>query len=88
MTREREELIRAAWEERGKALWDPEINERDLVPLMVQTTIELNPVSPHPGTALPLQTMLEFRFESAGVSGRPYHAIVCEGVVVDKIEQY
>ena len=71
----REDIILAAWHERGMYAWRAETHGRGLEPLF----IEGPPLAPH--------EVLEFRFEFANESGRPYDAIVCEDVEVEKIER-
>jgi hypothetical protein len=72
----REDIIWAVWDERGVYAWRAETHGRGLEPLVIQ------------GPPLPPHDVLEFRLEFAAQSGRPYHAIVCEGVIVEKIERY
>jgi hypothetical protein len=80
----REELIKAAWKEHGKAQWNPETHGRGLETLEVQVPVEMKPQSPILGAKpLPPYDILQFRFERAASSGRAYDAIVCEGVVVE-----
>jgi hypothetical protein len=83
----REEVIRTAWAERGRDLWNRDTHGKG-EPLWIQASVELVFQSSKVGRA-PLQApdMLEFRWESAQSSGRPHHAIVCEGVVVETIER-
>jgi hypothetical protein len=55
----REDLIWAAWDERGIYAWKAETHGRGLEPLVIQGP----PLSPH--------EVLEFRLEFANESGRP-----------------
>jgi hypothetical protein len=70
----REDLIWAVWDERGIYAWKAETHGRGLEPLVIQ------------GAPLPPHEVLEFRLEFARESGRPYDAIVCEGIIVERIE--
>jgi hypothetical protein len=80
----RERVIRAAWEERGRAEWDPETHGRALLPLHISANVRMTPV--RPGAPLPLPDELEFRLVRATMGGQPINSIVCEGVVVETIE--
>jgi hypothetical protein len=42
---EREKVIRAAWAERGKALWNPETHGRSLLSLYIPASTEVRPVT-------------------------------------------
>ncbi len=87
MTREREEVIKTAWRERGIFAWRAERHGRGLEPLWIPASADMKPESPRRRPLVPAE-QLEFRLEKATSSGRPYDAIVCEGVVVEKIERY
>jgi hypothetical protein len=60
----------------GVYAWKAETHGRGLESLVIQ------------GPPLPPHDVLEFRLEFAAQSGRPYDAIVCEGVIVEKIERH
>jgi hypothetical protein len=83
-SKEREGTIRAAWEERGRAQWDPNTHARGLLSLHIPAKIEMTPV--RLGTPLPPYDDLEFRLVRATMGGQPMNSIVCEGVVVETIE--
>ena len=83
-SKEREGTIRAAWEERGRAQWDPNTHGRGLLSLHIPAKIEMKPV--RLGTPLPPHDDLEFRLVQATMGGQPMNSIVCEGVVVETIE--
>jgi hypothetical protein len=87
MTREREDQNRAAWEGRDPKAWDVETHGLGLMSLFLPAPMDLKSV-PHFQNAKPLATPdhFEFRLERAESSGRLFHAIVCEGIVVEKIE--
>jgi hypothetical protein len=44
MDEDREQTIRAAWEERGKAQWNPETHGRGLLSLHIPAKVEVTPV--------------------------------------------
>ena len=79
VTEDRERLIRAAWEERGKALWNPDSHGRGQLSLQIFESLFPGP------PPLPIGN-LEFRLVRATMSGQPMDFIVCEGVVVETIE--
>jgi hypothetical protein len=81
---DRERNIRAAWEERGKAQWDPETHGRGLLSLHIPAKVEMTPV--RLGAPLPPYDDLEFRLVRATMSGQPINSIVCEDVVVETVE--
>ena len=81
---DRERIIRAAWEERGKAQWDPETHGRGLLSLHIPAKVEMTPV--RLGAPLPPYDDLEFRLVHATMSGQPINSIVCEDVVVETVE--
>jgi hypothetical protein len=83
-SRAREETIRAAWKERGKAQWDPASHGLGLLSLHIPAKVEMRPV--RLGTPLPPYDDLEFRLVRATMSGLPIDSIVCEGVVVQTVE--
>jgi hypothetical protein len=83
-SKEREGTIRAAWEERGRAQWDPNTHGRGLLSLHIPAKIEMKPV--HLGTPLPPYDDLEFRLVRTTMGGQPMNSIVCEGVVAETIE--
>ena len=83
-SKEREGTIRAAWEERGRAQWDPNTHGRGLLSLHIPATVEMRPV--RVGAPLPPYDDLEFRLVRATMGGQPVNSIVCEGVVVETIE--
>jgi hypothetical protein len=83
-TENRERIIRAAWEERGKAQWDLNSHGRGLLSLHIPAKVEMRPA--RVGTPLPPYDDLEFRLVRATMSGLPIDSIVCEGVVVETIE--
>jgi hypothetical protein len=70
----REDLIWAVWNQRGIYAWKADTNGQGLEPLVIE------------GPPLPPHDKLEFRLVPARLSGRPYDAIVCEGIEVEKIE--
>jgi len=79
-TRIREAVIRAAWKERGRKLWNPEIHGKGL-PLNIpvkHAAISTAAVSP-----LTLSDNLEFQFFGVRGSSQPFNYIVCEGIVVE-----
>jgi hypothetical protein len=82
-SQDRERIIRAAWEERGKAEWNPETHGRGLLSLNIPATVEVRPV--RFGAPLPPYDNLEFRLVRATMSGQPVNSIVCEGVVVETL---
>jgi hypothetical protein len=75
----RETIIRAAWEERGKAQWKPDSHGRGLLSLHIPAKVEMPP-GVRPGAPLPPQDDLEFRLVGATMGGQPINSIVCEGV--------
>lgn len=81
---DRERVIRAAWEERGKAQWDPTTHGRGLLSLHIPAKVEMRPV--RLGAPLPPYDDLEFRLVRATMAGQPVNSIVCEGVVVETVE--
>jgi hypothetical protein len=81
---DRERIIRSAWEERGKAQWDPETHGRGLLSLHIPAKVEMTPV--RLGAPLPPHDDLEFRLVRATMSGQPINYIVCEDVVVETVE--
>jgi hypothetical protein len=81
---DRERNIRAAWEERGKAQWDPETHGRGLLSLHIPAKVEMTPV--RLGAPLLPYDDLEFRLVRATMSGQPINSIVCEDVVVETVE--
>jgi hypothetical protein len=81
---DRERIIRAAWEERAKAQWDPETHGRGLLSLHIPAKVEMTPV--RLGAPLPPYDDLEFRLVRATMSGQPINSIVCEDVVVETVE--
>jgi hypothetical protein len=73
----RKEVIRAAWKERGRKLWNPKTHRKG-IPLII-------PVK-QAGTsaaAVLLGDNLEFRFYRARGVIQPFNYVVCEGVVVE-----
>jgi hypothetical protein len=82
-SRDRERVIHAAWEERGKAQWDPNTHGRGLLSLHIPATVEMRPVQF--GASLPPYDDLEFRLVRATMNGQPVNSIVCEGVVVETL---
>jgi hypothetical protein len=75
----RERLIRAAWEERGRKLWDSETHGKGL-PLNIPgkadasiPTVEL----------LARYDGLEFQFFRATGRSQPFNYIACEGIVLE-----
>ena len=82
--RDRERVIRAAWEERGKAEWDQETHGRGLLSLHIPAKIEMRPV--RVGAPLPPYDNLDFHLVRATMRGQPVTSIVCEDVVVETIE--
>jgi hypothetical protein len=73
----REGVIRAAWMERGRKLWNPKIHRKG-VPLIIpaqQAGTSATTVSP--------SDTLEFRFFRARAPIQPFNYIVCEGAVVE-----
>jgi hypothetical protein len=84
ISQNRERIIRAAWEERGKAQWDPNTHGRGLLSLHIPAKVEMRPV--RFGTPLPSYDDLEFRLVQATMNGRPVNSIVCEGVVVETLD--
>jgi hypothetical protein len=83
-SRAREETIRAAWKERGKAQWDPNTHGRSLLSLHIPATVQMRPV--RFGAPLPPYDDLEFRLVRATMGGQPINSIVCEDVVVENVE--
>jgi hypothetical protein len=76
----REEVIRAAWKERGRKLWNPETHGKGL-PLNMpakQAATSTDTVSP-----LTSSDNLEFKLFGARGSSQPFNYIVCEGIVVE-----
>jgi hypothetical protein len=86
VNKDRELIIRAAWEERGKAQWKPETHGRGLLPLNIPAKIEMRPV--RIGSPLPAYDNLEFRLTPITTNGQQANAIVCEGVVVETIQSH
>ena len=70
----REDIIWAVRSERGVYVWRAETHGRGLEPLVIE------------GPPLPPHDVLEFRLVPATLSGKPYDAIMCEGIEVVKIE--
>jgi hypothetical protein len=83
MDEDRERIIRAAWEERGKAQWDTETHGRGLLSLHIPAKVEMRPV--RFGAPKPPYDDLEFRLVRATMNGQPVNSIVCEGVVVETL---
>lgn len=80
----RERIIRAAWDERGRAAWDPETHGRGLLSLNIPATVAMRPV--RFGEPLPPHDKLEFHLVHATMGGQPVNSIVCEDVVVETVE--
>ena len=78
---DRERVIRAAWNERGKDLWDPETHGKGLLALHIPAKVGLIQTVTY--APLPPYDNLEFRLVRANMNGQPVNSIVCEGVVVD-----
>ena len=70
----RKDIIWDVWTGRGIYAWKAETHGRGLEPLVIE------------GPPLPPHDRLEFRLVPATQSGKPYDAIVCEGIEVEKIE--
>lgn len=83
-SRDRERIIRAAWEERGKTQWDPNTHGRGLLSLHIPAKVEMTPV--RRGAPLPPYDDLEFRLVRATMNGQPVASIVCEGIVVETLD--
>ena len=79
---QREQIIQAAWKERGRDEWDPATHGKSLLPLHIQAEYHMNPPGPL-GSPLPPHDGLEFRLQQSTVNGQILSAIVCEGVVVE-----
>jgi hypothetical protein len=76
-TEERERIIRAAWNERGRSEWVT-------VASRGQTSIKI-PATP-PSSSEPVQAdELIFILVQATMGGEPVNSIVCEGVVVERV---
>ena len=81
----RERIIRAAWEERGRAEWDPEAHGRGLLSLNIPATAAMRPI--RFGEPRPPYDNLEFHLVHATMGGQPVvNSIVCEDVVVETVE--
>ncbi len=80
----RERIIRAAWEERGRAEWDPETHGRGLLSLNIPATAAMRPI--RFGEPRPPYDNLEFHLVHATMGGQPVNSIVCEDVVVETVE--
>jgi hypothetical protein len=76
----REGVIRAAWEERGRKLWTPEAHGKGQ-PL----NIPAEQAGTSAATILPLtpRDNLEFQFYCARHTSQPFNYIACEGIVVE-----
>jgi hypothetical protein len=70
----REDTIWDVWGQRGVYAWKADTHGRGLEALVIE------------GPPLPPHDRLEFRLVPARLSGKPYDAIVCEGVIVEKFE--
>jgi hypothetical protein len=80
---DREKIIRTAWEERGKAQWNPDIHGRGLISLHISSKVE---TTPHRlAETLAPNDDLEFRLVRATMSGQSMDSILCEGIVVETI---
>ncbi|WP_128931890.1 hypothetical protein [Bradyrhizobium zhanjiangense] len=77
---DREQLIRTAWLERGKAQWDRSDKRR---PISLSATAETRPVQL--GEVSPEYDELIFNLMWTEFEGRPARWIVCEGVVVEAV---
>jgi hypothetical protein len=78
----REGVIRAAWKERGRMLWNPKIHRKG-IPLIIPE----KQTGTSTATVLPSDT-LEFRFYRARGPIQPFNYIVCEGIVVETWGQH
>ena len=81
---DRERLIRAAWEKRGTAVWDPKTHGCGLLSLNIPAKVEVRPV--RFGAPQPPYDNLEFRLVRGTTIGHPADSIICEDVVVETIE--
>jgi hypothetical protein len=78
--RNRQNLIRGLWADRGLALWKARTVPGSLV-------VDLKPgmrAPAPPGRAIHLPKSLTFELRSTTVKGKTVNQIVCEGVVVEK----
>ena len=78
----REGVIRAAWKERGRKLWNPKIHRKG-IPLIIPE----KQAGTSAATVLPSNN-LEFRFYRARGPIQPFNYIVCEGIVVETWGQH
>src|SRR6202020_2504766 len=76
----RSTTILAAWNDRGKIRWNPEIHGKG-EPLLIKVSESMGPASAAHAPR-PTPDMLEFRIEARMVDGKPVPSVVCEGVVV------
>jgi hypothetical protein len=83
-SKDREQVIQAAWRERGRDEWEPDTHGKGLLPLNIQAEIRMSPTGPL-GTPIPPYDGLEFRLEQSNVDGQTLSAIVCEGVIVEPV---
>jgi hypothetical protein len=73
----REEVIRAAWQERGRELWNPKIHRKGLRLIIPAKRVGTSAATVSAGDNL------EFRFYRARGPIQPFNYIVCEGIVVE-----
>jgi hypothetical protein len=76
-TEDREKVIRAAWNERGRSAWIAAAAQ-GLTSIKIPESSASLSGQVHPSD-------LEFRFVRATMGGQPFDSIVCEGVVVESI---
>ena len=75
-------MIRGAWKERGRRLWNPKIHRKGIPLIIPANQARTSAAAGSPGYNL------EFRFYRARGPIQPFNYIVCEGVVVETWGQH
>jgi hypothetical protein len=80
-TAEREKLIRSVWENIARPRWNEEVHGRG-ASLFVPISENMQTI--RAGHSINHPEQLEFRLLSPLMSGHPFPAIVCDGVIVEE----